>query len=414
VRIRQHFDASRLNDVPGRVSELFAGFGLKGRISDGSRVAITAGSRGIADLVPILRAVVEAVHSAGGQPFVVPCMCSHGGGTAAGQMEVLEALGVTESSVGATIVSSMDVVDLGRSSLGAPVWMSRDLAAADAIIAINRVKPHTDFTGPIESGIAKMLVIGMGKHRGASEAHRLTIRHGYPAVISECAGLVLSRLPVLCAVAVIENQYEHTAELHLLKPGEILQREPELLARARRLFPLLPFDRLDCLIVDEIGKEISGAGMDSNVTGRLNICGSANPERPRITRIFVRDLTPASHGNATGIGMADFTTKRLLAAMDWEVTAVNATTSMTPEDARLPIAFAHDAAAVEAAYMTSGAASIAEFELAWIRNTLALDQLLVSEALLSTVRLNPALEILDGPFPFPVDEHGGLLPQWWQ
>jgi hypothetical protein len=412
VRIGQLFDAPRLDDVPGRLFDLFAGFGLNGRVCDGSRVAVTAGSRGIADLVPILRAVAEAVRAAGGQPFLVPCMGSHGGGTAAGQIEVLEALGVTENSVGAPVVSSMDVVDLGRGPLGAPVWMSRDIASADAIIAVNRVKPHTDFMGPIESGIAKMLVIGMGKHRGAAEAHRLTVRHGYSSVISECADLVLSRLPVLCALAVIENQHDQTAELHLLEPGEILQREPELLARARALMPLLPFERLDCLIVDEIGKEISGAGMDSNVTGRLNFPGGAKPDRPRITRIFVRGLTPASHGNATGIGMADFTTKRLLAAMDWEVTAINAMTAMTPEDARLPIAFANDAEAVEAAYMTSGAASIAEFELAWIRNTLALDQILVSEALLGSVSLTPALEILDGPFPFPIDEHGGLLPRW--
>jgi hypothetical protein len=412
VRIGQLSDAPRLDDVPGRVSELFAAFDLKGQIRDGSRVAVTAGSRGIADLVPILRAVAETVRAAGGQPFLVPCMGSHGGGTAVGQIEVLEALGVTESSVGAPVMSSMDVVDLGRSPLGAPVWMSRDLAAADAIIAINRVKPHTDFTGPIESGIAKMLVIGMGKHRGAAEAHRLTVQHGYSSVISESAGLVLSRLPVLCALAIIENRHEQTAELHLLEPGEILRREPELLARARALMPQLPFDRLDCLIVDEIGKEISGSGMDSNITGRLNFCGGARPERPRITRIFVRDLTRASHGNATGIGMADFTTRRLLAAMDWEVTAINAMTSMTPEDARLPIAFAHDAEAVEAAYTTSGAASIADFELAWIRNTLALNQILVSQALLETVSANPSLEILDGPFPFPVDEHGGLFPRW--
>jgi len=412
MRVSQHFDAPHLSDVPGRVVELLAGFGLKGRIQEGSRVAITAGSRGIADLVPILRTIIGEVRVAGGHPFLVPCMGSHGGGTAAGQVEVLDALGVAESRVGAPVISSMDVLELGRSRLGAPVWISRDLAAADAIIVVNRVKPHTDFTGPIESGIAKMLVIGMGKHRGAAEAHRLTVRHGYSAVISECTSLILARLPVLCAVAIIENQLEETAHVHLLEPDEILKREPELLERARALMPLLPFDRLDCLIVDEIGKEISGAGMDSNLIGRLNFCGSAKPDRPRITRIFVRDLTPASHGNAIGIGMADFTTERLLTAMDRKVTAINAMTSMTPEDARLPIAFGRDVEAVEAAYATSGAASAAEFELAWIRNTLALDQLLVSEALLSTVSTNPALDILEGPFPFPVDEHGGLLPRW--
>jgi len=412
LRIAQRFDAPHLGDVPGRVVALLESFGLRGRLAEGSRVAITAGSRGIADIVPILRTTVGAVRAAGGEPFLVPCMGSHGGGTASGQVEVLTGLGVTESAVGAPIVSSMDVVEVGRSRFGTPVWISSDLVAADAVIVVNRVKPHTDFTGEIESGIAKMLVIGMGKHRGAAEAHRLTVLHGYVGVIREYASLVLPRLPLLCALAIVENQHEETAEVHLIEPHEILEDEPGLLERARALMPMLPFDRLDCLIVDEMGKEISGAGMDSNVIGRCNFCGGAKPERPRITRVFVRDLTPASHGNAIGVGMADFTTDRLLRAVDRAVTDVNAITSMTPEDARLPIAFARDAEAVEAAYATSGAACLAEFELAWIRSTLALDEILVSEALLSIVDAHPALEILDGPFPFPADDQGNLVPGW--
>jgi hypothetical protein len=339
-------------------------------------------------------------------------MGSHGGGTATGQTAILGSLGVAESDVGAPVVSSMDVVDIGLSRLGASVWISRDICAADAILVVNRVKPHTDFSGPIESGIAKMLVIGMGKHVGAAAAHRLTVRHGYSEVISAGAELILSRLPVLCAVAIIENQYGQTAELHVLEPDQILAREPGLLERSRALLPRLPFDRLDCLIVDEMGKEISGSGMDSKVIGRISFCGSPRPERPQITRIFVRDLTPASHGNAIGIGSADFTTERLLVAMDLEATRVNAITSLVPEDAKLPIAFARDIDAVAAAFATSGVPCAEAFRLAWIRNTLALDRLLVSEALIESVDADPSLEIIEGPKPFPVGEDGGLRPGW--
>lgn len=412
LHVRQHFDAPTEKDVPARIVESFTAFGLTSRLQAGSRVAITAGSRGVTDLVPVLRTIVAEVRAAGGDPLLVPCMGSHGGGAAAGQTEVLAALGVTKDDVGAPVVSSMDVTDVGRSRLGAPVWISRDICQADAIVVVNRVKPHTDFSGPIESGIAKMLVIGMGKHVGAAEAHRLTIRHGYSEVISAGAELILSRLPVLCGVAIIENQYGQTAEVHVVEPDQILEREPALVERSRALLPSLPFERLDCLIVDEMGKEISGSGMDSKVIGRISFCGSPRLERPQITRIFVRDLTPASHGNAIGIGSADFTTKRLLAAVDLEATRINAITSLVPEDAKLPIAFARDIDAVEAAFATSGVLCAEAWRLAWIRNTLALDRLLVSEALTETVEADPSLEIIEGPLPFPVDEDGRLRPRW--
>ncbi|HSL94903.1 MAG TPA: DUF362 domain-containing protein, partial [Thermoleophilia bacterium] len=374
--------------------------------------ALTAGSRGIRDLAPILRTVATYVRSAGGEPFLVPCMGSHGGATADGQAEVLASLGVTEETVGAPVVSSMDVVTAGESRFGTPVWVARDLAEADAVVVVNRVKPHTDFRGPVESGLVKMLVIGAGKHRGAAEAHRVALRHGFPAVLEEYARLALARLPVIGGVAVIENQRDETAELGVLAAEHLFTRERELLERARRLTLSLPFDEIDCLVVDEMGKDISGAGLDTNVIGRMNSrCGAA-AERPRITRIVVRDLTAASHGNAIGIGMADFTTTRLLAAVDREATAVNCITSMGPEDARLPIAFARDVEAVEAAFTTSGAASTAEFSLVWVRNTLALEELLVSTALLPAVTADPSLELLGEPFPFPAGEDGSLAPAW--
>ncbi len=412
VRVRQHFPAGPEADVARRLGEQLDELDLAGRITPGARVALTAGSRGLRDIVVVLRVLASRVRAVGGSPFVVPCMGSHGGATAEGQAEVLRSLGVTEDSVGAPIVSSMDVTLAGESRFGAPVWVGQDLAGADAVIVVNRVKPHTDFYGPIESGLVKMLVIGAGKHAGAAQAHRLAIRHGFPAVLEEHARIALARLPVLFGVALIEDQTEKTAEIHVLEARDIIRREPLLLERAKRLMPSLPFAALDCLIVDEMGKEISGNGMDSKIIGRVEPSGGSSPSEPQITRIIVRDLTRASHGNAIGIGAADFTTKRLLAAVDEEATAVNCVTSMAPEAARLPMAFARDVDAVQAAYATSGAASPGEFGLAWIRNTLRLEELLISTALLTDARSQGNLEIVGAPFPFPAGDDGTLAPGW--
>ena len=412
VRVRQRFPASPAIDVASHLTEQLDDMALAGRIDPGAHVALTAGSRGVSDIVPTLRTLAEYVRTAGGSPFVVPCMGSHGGAAAEGQAEVLRSLGVTEESVGAPVISTMDVVEAGDSRLGAPVWVARDLAQADAVIVVNRVKPHTDFFGPIESGLVKMLVIGAGKHRGAAEAHRLAVRHGFPAVLDDYARVVLARIPALCGVALIEDQHEETVEVHVLEATEIIPREPALLERAKELMPSLPFDTLDCLIIDEIGKEISGAGMDLKIVGRIDLSGSPSPHKPRITRIVVRDLSEASHGNAIGIGTADFTTARLLADVDREATAVNCITSTAPESARLPIAFDRDVEAVEAAYATCGAASPDEFSLVWIRNTLCLEELMISTALLPQLSSNRGLEIIGEQFVFPTGDDGTLAPTW--
>jgi hypothetical protein len=412
VRVRQRFPWRPAIDVATRLGKQLDALDLAGRLAPGARVALMAGSRGIHDLVPVLGTLAARVRAAGGVPFVVPCMGSHGGATGQGQAEVLRSLGVTEDGVGAPVVSTMDVTRAAESRFGAPVWVAADLARADAVIVVNRVKPHTDFYGPIESGLVKMLVIGAGKHAGAAEAHRLALRHGFPAVLEEHARVALAHLPVLCGVALIEDESENTAEVHVLEADDIIAREPLLLERAKALMPSLPFAALDCLIVDRIGKEISGNGMDSKIIGRVVSSGDPAGTRPRITRIVVRDLTEASHGNAIGIGAADFTTTRLLAAMDAEATAVNCITAMAPEAARLPIAFDRDEDAVQAAYATSGAASPEEFSLAWIRDTLSLEELLVSTALLPRVEADEDLELLGEPLAFPVGVDGALAPVW--
>ncbi len=407
--VDQLFPESAPVDVETTVAAGFERAGVQARMTRGDRVAITAGSRGIRDLPAVLRATVAAVRKAGGDPFIAPCMGSHGGATATGQRATLESLGVTPDSVGAPVVSSMDVVSVGESSFGVPVWTSRHLAEADGVVVVNRVKPHTDFHGEVESGLIKMLVIGAGKHAGALSAHNLTVRHGFPAVLRDHGELLLERLPVLCGVALVEDQRERTALLEVLPPDEFFAREHVLLARAYDLLPRLPFDQLDVLVVDRLGKDVSGTGMDTNVIGRCSFWGGGEkPVRPRVNRIFVRGLTAATHGNACGIGMADFTTARCAAEVDRGVTGVNCITSNCPEDARIPIACASDREALAAALQTAGIRDADEARLAWIRDTAHLQRIAASEALLDEVRAGAALRPAGPLFPPPYDEKGDL------
>ena len=419
--VRQRWSLRPALDVPQRVRELLDQPQVAEQLASlvqkvsRPRVAITAGSRGITDLVPVLRAVAERLSARGCDPFLVPCMGSHGGATPEGQLQVLRSLGVTETSVGAPVVSSLDVVELGVNSFGSPVFVARDLVAADATIVVNRIKPHTDFSGEIGSGIVKMLAVGMGKQRGADEAHRLCLRHGFPAVLEDLAGVVLARLPVLAAVAIIEDQLDQTALVERLDtshglPG-LLPREIELQRLAAGLMPRLPFDDLDVLIVDLLGKEVSGAGMDPNVIGRRASPWFGSPPKPRITRIYARGLTDASGGNALGVGMADFVQRRLLDQMDPEVTAVNCISSADPEDGRVPIAFDDDRAALRACLETCGAADESAARVAWIGDTAHLETLAVSLALADEVAIaGEHLETVAGPCRLGFDRAGDLLP----
>ena len=407
--VDQVFPECQPVDVAAAVAEELERAGLRDSVRPGARIAITAGSRGIRDLPAVLAAAVAAVREAGGDPFVVPCMGSHGGATAAGQRAVLESLGVTAESVGAEVVSSMAVVAAGESAFGGPVWAARDVAEADGVIVVNRVKPHTDFHGEVESGLVKMLVIGAGKHAGAISAHGHTIRHGFPAVLRDHGEQLLAALPVLCGIALVEGPSERTALLEVLRPEEFFSREHELLARSYDLLPRLPFDQLDVLVVDELGKDASGTGMDTNVIGRVSFWGGGErPVRPRITRIFVRGLTAATHGNACGIGMADFTTVRCAAEIDRAATDVNCITSNCPEDGRIPIACASDREAVAAAMQTAGVRDPGAVRLAWIRDTAHLERIAVSEALLDEVRAGETLRPAGPLFPLPYDENGDL------
>jgi hypothetical protein len=411
-KIRQKIDTPRVENIESKVNELLDQFGLSKKVKRGERIGLTAGSRGIKDKPKILKAIIDRLRNLGASPFVVPCMGSHGGATAQGQVEVLESLGITEKSVGAPILSSIEVEEIGHTRFGTPVLIDKNLVKADKIIVVNRIKPHTDFEGEIESGLIKMMVIGMGKPKGALMVHRLTIKHGFPAVLAEVGSILLNKLPIFFGVGIVENQYDETAIIDLLKPEEIVEEEKALLKKAKELIPFLPFNQMDILIVDEMGKNISGAGMDTNVIGRNLFIGGTKSNRPKITRIFVRDLTEESHGNATGIGMADYTTKRLVDKIDYASTRINCMTGMAPENGRVPIFFEKDREGLSVGHYNSGVFDPQDLRILWIKNTLQIEYLFASEAFLKEATSNPRLEILSEPFEFPFDQNGDLIPKW--
>lgn len=412
-KIRQKIEAPRLPDVEKEMHARLDRFGLSGKIRPGERIALTAGSRGIRDKAKVLKVIAARLKSLGANPFLVPCMGSHGGATAEGQVQILHHLGITEEYVGAPIISSMEAKEIGRTKFGTPVLIDKNICEqADKIIVVNRIKPHTDFDYHIESGLNKMMVIGMGKHKGALMAHRLTIKHGFPTMLSEIQPIILKALPFFFGVGIIENQYDQTASLHLLEPKDFWEGEKPLQKRAKEIMPRLPFKQIDVLVVDEIGKNISGAGLDPNVTGRLYFIGSPPLKEPKITRIFIRDLTPETEGNAIGIGFAEYTTTRLVKKIDPRPTAINSITGMGPECGRVPIAFDQDREALQAAFDNSGVLDPSDLRLVWIKNTLEMEHLWASEPMLKEAKANPNLEVVSGLQDVPFDGAGNMVMEW--
>lgn len=383
--IEQKLPDLTVADIPGTVEEEMDGRGLARLIAPGMKVAITAGSRGIHRIGPILRVVADRVKAAGGRPYIVPAMGSHGGATASGQVETLRELGISASSVGAPVLSSLEVDELGQTDRGMPVYLDRFAAQAGGIIVVARVKPHTDYRGNLESGLHKMLAIGLGKHRQAQAIHRWGTM-GLKEAIPEVARAVLKKAPILMGLAILENGYDETAKIVALKPEEFAAREPELLEEARRLRPRLPFAETDILLVGEMGKEISGTGMDTGIIGRIGIYGEEDPPEPRIRYLAVLNLTPASHGNALGIGLADFTTVRLMKSIDYEAMRENIITSTFIQRGKIPLAFPSDREALEAALRCFWLSAGRRPEVAFIKNTKDLARILVSENLLDRVK----------------------------
>jgi hypothetical protein len=407
ARVHQQFPRPRVEDVPAAVRAELGRLDLRARIRPGSRVAVTAGSRGIRDIVPILRAAVEALRDAGAEPLVVAAMGSHGGGTEEGQRRMLRHLGVTPESIGAPLATSMETVELGRTSNGFVAYCDCNAAACDGILAVNRLKPHTAFGTPFGSGLMKMLGVGLGKAPGATQIHQQGPGQ-MAAAIREIAEGVIATGRVCGGLAIIENAYDETARLVALAPERIPAGEVDLFPEARSLMPRLPVDQMDLLIVDEVGKNYSGTGMDVNVIGRWRIAGLAEPSLPHAERIVALRLSEASEGNAQGIGLADFTTKALVDRIDFGATYLNCIVSTYVQRGMLPMVLATERDAVFAALSSLGVADPLRARIVRVPNTLHLEDVWVSEALLTTLHDSPHIAAVASPEPMRFDQDGRL------
>jgi hypothetical protein len=407
ARVRRIYRQPELEDPYTGTVQVIRESRLRGRVPAGGRVAITVGSRGIAGIARIAAAAVEEVRSLGFDPFVVAAMGSHGGGTAEGQRALLAELGVTEASVGCPIRSEMDTVVVGTNSFGLPIHFDRDAHEADGILLLNRIKPHTSFTGRYESGLLKMLTIGLGKREGAAQVHKLGLP-GLRAMLPEVGAFLLEKTRVVLGLAILENAREQTAKVVALEPEEILEVEPRLLDESRRLMARLPFDQIDVLVVGELGKNYSGTGLDPNVIGRQRVETMPDLPRPVITRLAVLDLSEETRGNALGIGLADLTTERLVRRIDPTPMRVNSLTSNFLTRARVPLALPTDRAAIAAGLDTCWRIDRDQARMVLIPNTLELTTMWVTPAMAAEVEAHPELSFETDFRPMPVDEAGNV------
>ena len=410
TRIQQQFEAPVLTDLPAAIHTELDRINAATIVKPGETVAITAGSRGVANVDIAVKATVDYLKGLGAKPFVVPAMGSHGGATAEGQRSVLEHYGITEETVGAPVKATMEVVELGKTADGLPVFFDRYAAEADHVVPLNRIKAHTDFNGSIESGLMKMMVIGLGKQQGANLYHRAFFQYSFEHVIMAVGGFILDTGKIAFGLGLIENAHEDTAKAVAMSAAQLLQGERELLVEAKSLMGRLPFDELDLLIVDWTGKNISGTGMDTNVIGRMMQNFEPEPAKPAILRIFVRDLTEESDGNATGIGLADFTTTRLVDKIDRHSTYMNGITALGPQKSKIPFYYDTDREAIEVALDTIGLTEPEDARVLRIESTLRLTELDISEVLLEDAKLHSSLEVIGETQPFTFDAVGNLLP----
>jgi hypothetical protein len=409
VHVRQKFQTPRLESVTRAVVEQFKRPEVRGKVKPGMAIAVGCGSRGINNIAECAKAVVGELKALGAKPFIFPAMGSHGGATAEGQREVLEGYGITESFVGCPIKSSMDVVELGKLEDGMPVYIDRTAAEADAIVVIPRVKPHTNFRAPIESGIVKMLTIGMGKIAGATTLHTYGMDM-FGELLPKTARFIMSKKNVLFGVAMVENAADETALIEIVPGEQVIEREPALLAKAKELMPRLQFDEIDILIVEKIGKNISGSGMDPNITGRNCRFVEWNM-KPYVKKIAVLGLTPETHGNATGLGAADVITMRLYKEMDIVKTYTNIITSTYLDGGAIPMIMNTDEDAIRLAAKTVVRTKPQDTRIVRIANTLEIVDVQVSEPLMKYVKASPSLfEVVGQPEPFKFDAKGTLYP----
>lgn len=415
IDIIRQYPLSTSWDFSETLSLQFAETSVLSGIKPGARLAVAVGSRGIANLREIVSVVIQLLREAGARPFILPAMGSHGGATPEGQTQVLREYGITSESMQISVDARMDVRRIGTTENGVDVYFSEVALASDGIVLINRIKPHTDFSGSLGSGILKMIAIGLGKHKGAAVCHAAASHLGHEAVIRAVAKLALSLTPILCCVAIVEDQNHRTAEIQVVRPITIVDVEERLFLKASALMPGLPFEEVDLLIVDYMGKDISGAGMDPNIIGRsvhgyVTSLHADGDVKSHVSRIFVRDLTAGTHGNAIGIGLADFTTSRAVRDINWATTYTNSLTALTPATAKIPIHFETDKECISQALASLALSASATPRILRIANTLSLTQMQASEAYRNEISSRPDLTVMRPAHDMEFDPLGNLLP----
>jgi hypothetical protein len=409
-RVRQQFECERLDDIAGTVESELRKLNLTQRIKPGANVAVTAGSRGIANIHIVIKGVVEHLKALGAKPFIVPAMGSHGGGTAEGQRAIVEGYGMTEQFLGCPIRATMETVIVCETPEGIPVHFDKFAYEADHVFVVGRIKPHTNFVGDIESGLMKMMLIGLGKHEGAKIYHRAITDYSFGQILRSVAGQVLARCRIVAGLGVVENAYDETARIAAVPPEEFELREKELLRLAKEWMPRLPFKTADILIVDQIGKNISGAGLDTNVVGRKFLDHrAADDEWPKIKKIWVRALTEETHGNAAGVGMAEFCSQRVVDQIDLKITKINCVTGGHSVGAMLPVYYDTEREVFETALQSIGLVTPPKAKVQWIRDTLHVAEVECSAAYWADAQGRPDLEVLTEPRDMQFDSDGNLV-----
>ena len=411
IRVRQTFDNTKLDNIIKEMNTQLADLKLKSAIKPGQSVAVACSSRGIDNYGMIVKAVITYLKQFKLEPFIIPAMGSHGAATAAGQERVLAHLGIVEEEVGAPIRSSLEVIRIGKTEDHLTVYLDKLASAADHIVLINRIKKHTEFEHEFESGLLKMMAIGLGKQEGAAAYHEAMLSLGYPRVILTVAAKIMQSANVLFGVGVVENGYGQTAQIGIGRSADILEMEKSLFKKARQFAPALPFDEADILIIDEMGKDISGTGFDTKVVGRIGLpLVAAEPTSPRIKRIMVCDLTEGSEGNAVGVGIVDIITQRLLDKIDMDALNINTITGVCPEMGKIPLTMKNDREAVEIAIKCVGLIPKDKLKIMRIKNTAQLSEVDVSEAYQEELAKRSDLKVVMEKKAMAFDTDGNLLP----
>ncbi len=408
--VSQEVNSDKINDIRGTIKNELNNIGLSKSIKKDEKIGITVGSRGIANLKEMLNIITEEIKIAGGKAVIIPSMGSHGGGTRKGQKDMLTSLGINENDMQVPIIASADTIKIGKTKSGIPVYVNEIVAQEkiDKIVLFNRIKEHTEFDGNIESGLHKICAIGLGNPEGALTVHQWALNIGYEKVIREIGDYIIKKLPIIFAIGVVENYYHQTANIRAIRPENIYEEEKQLLIEAKNNLGKLPFSNIDILIIDEMGKNISGTGIDTNIIGRRMVLGQKEPEGTDIKRIIVLDMTEESHGTVTGIGLADFTSKRLIDKISRSSTYLNCITAQTPEKARIPMWFNNDRECINAALSSIGNINPEDAKIVHIKNT---NEVKIMEISRELYRVNNKdLSVSRSFSPIKFDKNNNLSP----